>query len=182
MVNTDGDLLNPNSWTKVGPVFQQDPSEGIYATGHNSFTTSPDGTEDWIAYHGRLSTDGSKPRHMFIQKFSWDGDIPEFGKPAPMNTDLSCPSDTGTIINIQAYEANDLFIYPNPASEYLQVELPGNSCEAEIQVLNIMGQTVRDISYSDGKLNITELEQGIYLLKIDMGKKQYYCRFLKQNG
>ncbi len=181
LVNTDGDLLNPDSWTKVGPVFQQDPSAGIYATGHNSFTTSPDGTEDWIAYHGRLSTDGNEPRYMFIQKFSWDDDIPEFGKPAPLYTYLNCPSDTGTIINTQVFEVNDLLIYPNPASEYLQIELPANGCEAEIEVLNVMGQTFSNVSYTGGKLNIKELVMGIYLLKVNTGEKQYYCRFLKNS-
>ncbi|MDF1575872.1 MAG: glycoside hydrolase family 43 protein [Bacteroidales bacterium] len=98
LVNTDGDLLNPGSWTKVGPVFQQDPEAGVYSTGHNSFTTSPDGTEDWIVFHARLSPDGNTPRYTFIQKFKWEHDIPVFGTPKAAGELLSCPSDTGWIL------------------------------------------------------------------------------------
>jgi GH43 family beta-xylosidase len=32
-------------------VFQTSEENGVYAPGHNSFFTSPDGKEDWILYH-----------------------------------------------------------------------------------------------------------------------------------
>src|SRR5690625_2770849 len=42
----DADLLDPQSWVKEGSVFQ---GEGnIFGVGHASFTTSPDGSENWI--------------------------------------------------------------------------------------------------------------------------------------
>ncbi|SEL51303.1 Glycosyl hydrolases family 43 [Paenibacillus sp. OK003] len=33
------------------PFFRKSTENGVYATGHNSFTTSPDGMENWIVYH-----------------------------------------------------------------------------------------------------------------------------------
>ena len=92
LVNTDGDLLNPDSWTKVGPVFSQNPEGGIYSTGHNSFTQSPDGSEDWIVYHGRLVPDGSTSRYVFIQKIFWQGDVPDLGAPIPRDQEILVPS------------------------------------------------------------------------------------------
>jgi GH43 family beta-xylosidase len=179
LVNTDGDLLNPNSWTKVGPVFQQDPSVGVYATGHNSFTTSPDGTEDWIVYHARLSTNGSVPRDMFIQKFTWDGDVPDFGKPTPPDTDFTCPSDTGWIVIAEHQNIEDIEVYPNPAGDYINIELPGNLHEASLRVLNLLGQTMMDQQHICNRLNISELSHGLYVLNITIGDKQYVSIFSK---
>ena len=33
-------------------VFYQDALQNAYDVGHASFTKSPDGSEDWIIYHG----------------------------------------------------------------------------------------------------------------------------------
>jgi GH43 family beta-xylosidase len=182
LVNTDGDLLNPNSWTKVGPVFQQDPSVGVYATGHNSFTTSPDGTEDWIVYHARLSTNGNVPRDMFIQKFTWDGDVPVFGKPTPPETDFTCPSDTGWIISSKNQEVEDIRIYPNPAGEYINIELPYHSGFASVRVLNLLGETILVRECSSRRLNISTLSEGFYVLDVTLGDKRYYSVFNKLAG
>lgn len=44
----NGDPMDPKSWTKsMQPVFCKSVENGVYATGHNSFTQSPDGKEDW---------------------------------------------------------------------------------------------------------------------------------------
>ena len=81
------DLMNPKSWTKSPqPVFQADGSHGVWAAGHNSFTTSPDGRQDWIVYHANpgpgLGCGGR--RAPFMQPFSWSADgFPVFGAPAP---------------------------------------------------------------------------------------------------
>jgi len=99
MVNTDGDLLNPDSWTKVGPVFSQNPDGGIYSTGHNSFIGSPDGSEDWIVYHGRLVPDGGASRYVFIQKFFWQGDVPDLGEPIPRSEEILVPSRSRGQVN-----------------------------------------------------------------------------------
>ena len=71
LTNTDGNLLNPKSWVKTGPVFRQ--NGDVYGVGHPTFTKSPDGSENWIAYHAkRLSTDGWGDRSVRAQKFYID--------------------------------------------------------------------------------------------------------------
>lgn len=68
LTNTDGNLLNPKSWVKTGPVFRKD--GGVYGVGHPTFVQSPDGTESWMAYHAkRLSTDGWNDRSVRAQEF-----------------------------------------------------------------------------------------------------------------
>src|SRR5690625_7660736 len=44
----DADPLDPDSWTKEGSVFQG--AGNVYGAGHESFTRSPGGWENWIAF------------------------------------------------------------------------------------------------------------------------------------
>jgi|WetSurMetagenome_2_1015567.scaffolds.fasta_scaffold00016_63 GH43 family beta-xylosidase len=89
-------LLDPLSWRKNPvPVFKAKPEASVYAPGHNSFFTSPDGREDWILYHanpaagqgcGRFRT----PR---AQNFGWNSDgTPDFGEPQSAGIPVSLPS------------------------------------------------------------------------------------------
>ena len=82
----EGGLLDPASWTKADkPVFTQQPQDGVFGPGHNSFFKSPDGTEDWIFYHANDKPDecGGPKRSPRIQKVEWSADgAPVFGRPA----------------------------------------------------------------------------------------------------
>ncbi|MFD2614397.1 glycoside hydrolase family 43 protein [Paenibacillus gansuensis] len=91
----NSDLLNPSSWVKSKhPVFKKSVENGVYAPGHNSFTTSPDGTEDWIVYHAiPLSEGGMERRQPCMQKFYWTGEgLPDFGIPVASGVEYPVPS------------------------------------------------------------------------------------------
>jgi GH43 family beta-xylosidase len=90
----DSDLLDPASWTKSElPVFHKSVDNGVFGPGHNSFTLSPDGTEDWIVYHAIAeSGGGSEKRSTRIQKFSWtENGKPDFGVPLSLDTEIPVP-------------------------------------------------------------------------------------------
>lgn len=98
------DLLDPETWADAKapePVFQSSPENGVYGPGHNSFFTSPDGSESWIVYH---ATD--KPgigcfgglRTARAQQFTWNRDgTPNFGEPLPTGTPLRAPAGDGSL-------------------------------------------------------------------------------------
>jgi GH43 family beta-xylosidase len=79
------DPMNPEDWDKneEGCVFYQNPQEQAYGVGHASFVKSPDGSEDWIVYHGmRDPTNGWSARTIRTQKFTWNEDgSPKFPRP-----------------------------------------------------------------------------------------------------
>lgn len=79
------DPMLSQSWRKnnEGCVFYQNALEEAYGVGHASFTKSPDGTEDWIVYHGmRNYNSGWSARTIRAQKFTWNGDgTPNFPRP-----------------------------------------------------------------------------------------------------
>jgi GH43 family beta-xylosidase len=77
----DADLLDPKSWRKIDhPVFAA--SETVFGVGHCSFTTSPDGRQDFIAYHSKIDRREGWQRVVRIQPFRWTEDgFPDFGRP-----------------------------------------------------------------------------------------------------
>ena len=79
------DPMNPEDWYKnnEGCVFYQNRLTSAYGVGHASFTKSPDGSEDWIVYHGmRDPTNGWSARTIRAQKFGWKEDgTPDFPRP-----------------------------------------------------------------------------------------------------
>ncbi|WP_114778588.1 glycoside hydrolase family 43 protein [Botryobacter ruber] len=84
--------LEPANWVKKGPVFQG--TDTVYGVGHASFTTSPDGTEDWIVYHAKVSTQPGWERDIRIQKFTWDKQgEPVFGTPVTAGVAMEAPSE-----------------------------------------------------------------------------------------
>ncbi|MFN7141034.1 MAG: family 43 glycosylhydrolase, partial [Limisphaerales bacterium] len=99
LTNTDGDVLNPASWSKhPQPVFKKySGNEGsVFGPGHGSFTTSIDGTEDWMLYHAAKFSGSGWNRNIRLQRFSWNpNDSPNFGHPIPTNTALYVPSGEG---------------------------------------------------------------------------------------
>ncbi|MGI4864911.1 MAG: glycoside hydrolase family 43 protein [Janthinobacterium lividum] len=96
--SANSDLLNPASWTKTPtPVFQQSPTNKVYAPGHNSFFTSPDGKQNWILYHANDEPGQGcgRFRSPRMQPFTWHADgTPDFGQPVPVGQELAQPSGT----------------------------------------------------------------------------------------
>lgn len=91
----DTNLMNPRSWIRSNhQVFEQCPDSSVYGPGHNCFTKSPDGKEDWIVYHAkRYSSHECSGRSMRAQKFTWDNNgFPIFGKPVSLNYPHKKPS------------------------------------------------------------------------------------------
>ncbi|UOQ68914.1 glycoside hydrolase family 43 protein [Hymenobacter volaticus] len=89
------DPLKPSSWIKAAtPVFQFSAPQSVWGTGHNCFTKSPDGRQDWIVYHAKSAADGKcEDRSSRMQQFTWNSNgTPNFGTPVPLTQRLPKPS------------------------------------------------------------------------------------------
>lgn len=88
------DPLNADDWKKFPePVFER--GNGVYGPGHNGFFQSPDGTEDWLVYHGNSSVEHgcSATRSLRAQKFTWNEDgTPNFGEPVSEGQPVARPA------------------------------------------------------------------------------------------
>ncbi|MGI9525510.1 MAG: DUF4832 domain-containing protein [Weeksellaceae bacterium] len=67
-----------------------------------------------------------------------------------------------------------IFIYPNPASEFITIALKNTDVET-IKIYNIYGQLVKVVSIaSNQKINITELPAGIYFISLRNDKSSTF--------
>lgn len=80
VADENADLTKPESWTKLDhPVFTTDEKKGIFGPGHNSFTTSRDGKEDYLIYHARPYAEVDLAfalydpnRHTWVKRIKYD--------------------------------------------------------------------------------------------------------------
>ena len=88
--------LNAAVWTKnASPVFIRESSIQVYGPGHHCFFTSPDGTEDWFAYHATTEEGGAcdHTRSVRAQRLYWNEDgTPDFREALPTGLRLQAPS------------------------------------------------------------------------------------------
>lgn len=94
--------------------------------------------------------------------------------------------DTLTITNIKkpGISNNILKIYPNPANDFIAIELPKNEIIQNILVFDLSGKTVQldniENSYQVQMLNVSNLATGAYLVRIQTDKELYMNKFIKQ--
>ncbi len=102
------DPMKKDSWIKAKePIFQKNDST-TFSTGHASFTTSPDGTEDYVVYHAtRHSGDGWNGRGVRTQRVYWNEDgTPDIGQALEYGARINWPSGT-PVIDYARFEAED---------------------------------------------------------------------------
>jgi len=96
LVNSNGNYLNPASWTKLSQsVFKTytGSNGSVYGPGHCSFTQSLDGAEDWIFYHAAQYSGSGWTRNIRMQPFTWGANgYPSFGQPIPEGIAIPIPS------------------------------------------------------------------------------------------
>ncbi|TWD80088.1 GH43 family beta-xylosidase [Kribbella amoyensis] len=86
-----------------GPIFSRNDATGVWGPGHHSFFTSPDGTEDWIAYHGKNTSQYTYSfRTSRVQKIGWNADgTPNLGRPLAAGATQTLPSgDPGAATSV----------------------------------------------------------------------------------
>lgn len=79
--DADADLLDASSWRKsTEPVLTTDETFGLYGPGHNSFTTTEDGSKAVFVFHARTYKDivgdplYDPNRHTFVAELQWTAD------------------------------------------------------------------------------------------------------------
>lgn len=78
-------------------------------------------------------------------------------------------------------ELSGVRVYPNPASEYLQIALPENM-QAAARLHDANGKLIGEwtLNQNVNTLQVASLSQGVYVLEIRSGEKVNQYRFIKQ--
>jgi hypothetical protein len=69
-------------------------------------------------------------------------------------------------------------VYPNPVKDYLVLEALFEN--VSYQIFNMKGFSVKEGESTDFLIHVSELENGIYILKIGKNGKSYVAKFLKE--
>jgi hypothetical protein len=94
-IPTNADPMNPANWSQhQGAVFARNDSVGAWGPGSNGFFKSPDGTEDWLVYHAKNTTEFTYDlRTTRIGKITWNADgTPNLGQPLAAGATLDVPA------------------------------------------------------------------------------------------
>ncbi len=96
------------------------------------------------------------------------------------NWECSVLSPTGNSYLIQT---PNLKLYPNPVSDYLQLEV--NTKSGRISIFNTIGKEVLSFQLDEKQQNILlatdKLSDGIYFIKVDSGNQMAVSKFIKKS-
>ena len=94
---------------------------------------------------------------------------------------------TGTMIITQALSAANYDLLPNlifnnPVENYLDLKLNNTDLQFEkVEIYNLLGKIIKSEQYSDENIDVSNLESGIYILKItDFNNKIYSAKLIKK--
>jgi len=78
-----------------------------------------------------------------------------------------------------------IHLYPNPASQYVQLIVPGNYAAINlVKVYNMTGSFVNEKAFSGNeeslRYDISQFKNGIYLMEISAGNQKKVLKFIKQ--
>jgi len=75
----------------------------------------------------------------------------------------------------EAFESKvNLTVYPNPATDYVKLDLEEAIDNANIQLLDLTGRVIKSMDASKQinlRMDVSDLNEGIYLLNIISGSK-----------
>lgn len=83
----------------------------------------------------------------------------------------------------QINAASNIKIYPNPAQNILHIDVAKSGRDMHVKVVNLLGSVVIDhvvLKEQQNTINISALNNGIYLAVIETGGTRYYYKFVKQ--
>ncbi len=133
-------------------------------------------TTSWLLIKGNYIASGGE-KYIYIGNFRNDA-----------NTVVDANSAGGRTYvymdNVQVYECDSLIgikenplektkIYPNPAQDFVSIELPKNYTQARLSIYNLTGQLLsqKQITQANQQIPISELGNGVYIFVIQNGDK-----------
>lgn len=95
----------------------------------------------------------------------------------------SLPASLLVNVGINEFELLNIKFYPNPASNYITLDLPNNIHDATVAIYNMLGQQQLRTAISQAQTNIdlNGLSNGVYVIEVTSNNKVGRQMFIKQN-
>ncbi len=75
---------------------------------------------------------------------------------------------------------NPFETYPNPTKSVINISNPLNYSVEKIEIVDISGKTVFENNQNNNQVNVENLQNGIYFLKIQTSEKVFQSKFVKE--
>ncbi len=86
--------------------------------------------------------------------------------------------DNSSGIVFNSYKKNGISVFPNPASDYIQLNILQHNNRI-IKIYTLEGSLVKEFSNAGNSYNISFLDKGIYMLKIESGNEIENIKLVK---
>jgi len=108
----------------------------------------------------------------------WPSGVVDVFSDVPVNTTINV-TEGGALGIIEASE--DIYsIYPNPAAEWLNVELKGDVNPMRYDVYDAHGQTVMSAAWDNNRIDVSKLPTGYYILALEVDGNLFQQSFTKK--
>ncbi|MCB2376429.1 GEVED domain-containing protein [Hymenobacter sp. BT635] len=86
-------------------------------------------------------------------------------------------TETARVAGVTEYS-----VYPNPATDVLNVAIPSDhdAAAVSVKVYDVRGAEMKQVQFTNGQLNVSQLAKGVYMLTIADGQQVLHQRFVKQ--
>jgi photosystem II stability/assembly factor-like uncharacterized protein len=85
---------------------------------------------------------------------------------------------TGTQASVREAKSNELNIYPNPAKDYINLDIINNKNFNYYTINNVSGKNIIFKSKFKEKINISNLNNGVYFLILENNNEKIYKKFI----
>lgn len=90
--------------------------------------------------------------------------------------------EENVITAVSGSEENMIKIYPNPCVNYLTIS--NITCLQYIEIQAITGLTIKESRFNNEEevtISVSDLQDGVYIIRIKTAGKSYYKKFIKKN-
>ncbi|SEE01242.1 Por secretion system C-terminal sorting domain-containing protein [Tenacibaculum sp. MAR_2010_89] len=107
-----------------------------------------------------------------------DGEVEDYTVNITANT--SKGTSISNIETLRSESGLGLMAYPNPATNFIEVNVASKSDNITYRVINTIGSVVKSGKMMSRSLNVSNLNSGIYMLEVNDGQKSLRTKFIKK--
>jgi hypothetical protein len=92
---------------------------------------------------------------------------------------LNGKATTGVNENTTNVESTTLSVYPNPATDVLNISLSNGTAIETVNIYNISGKLVNNSKLNGNQIDISQLNNGVYMLEVLTANGSFKTKFVK---
>ena len=127
------------------------------------------------------NTSSSAPNPPDLSLGTWVENIAETSGICGGNLSSSNATLTGavqsSVLSTSDLDRLDFKAYPNPVKDYLVFS--GNLKIKSVELISYSGQKLSELTLTNGKVNLSNLKKGFYILKLDTDKGEKTIKIIK---